>query len=176
MATHPAHHPSHHGRQPTPQDIIDEVKAHGYQRLTLDGLEFWMNPESFSDTQEQLRVVAQTAAGYGDYDYGAKPAEIVISGTTGNAGVDGPGGIRQMERFRPRVGRVSRLLQLRYPIEGNGTRYLKVDLFRRSREVSGNNKLWVRYEIRAREFPLHEYAVAHNVSGRIGSTPFPIGG
>lgn len=164
---------SHH-RQPTAADLLREVHERGLEKFSLGGVTLWMNPQSYVDATEQVQRIAQTDGGYIDYDYGASPTVFTISGTTGNAGVDGPGGMREMERFRPQPGKPLPLIPMRYPAEGRGTIDVKVNSFKRRRETSSGAKLWLFYDMEARAFPHGLAVTAINVTGRVGSTPFPL--
>jgi hypothetical protein len=119
-------------------------------------------------------VTVQTAAGVGRYDYGPRPREYVIAGSTGLSGVYGPGGVQDLRQFEPQPGQPDRLWPLQFPGEFRGRRWVKVTSFKLTRSQS--SQFYHDYEIHLQEFPKEGLTSATKVPGSVLSTPLPTGG
>lgn len=55
-------------------------------RCQLGGYRFWINPDSITFLREWLYAEAPTVGGYGVWDFGTKPYQFTLVGSTGTMG------------------------------------------------------------------------------------------
>jgi hypothetical protein len=129
---------------------------------------FHINPDSYEDDAEYNSTTVQTRAGFGIFFYGTKPPTIKLSGHTGIAGLRGPGGMNQLHRFKPQIGRPRKLLLFRYPNMFDHVRYVYLDSF--TTKADNSMHLYVKYDIQMTEVGPNGGGVT---ASRIQGDPLP---
>ena len=71
----------------TTHDLYLENLKNTYQTMSLNGHTFWVNPNQCEITYERIHQERPTQNGVGRFSYGVKSVQYVISGFTGNAGL-----------------------------------------------------------------------------------------
>ena len=155
-------------------DLMREHPEGPGTTLRLGPLLFHMNPQSYDETSERAVVTVQTVGGYGRYDYGNKPTRYQISGSTGLAGVYGPGGVQDLRQFQPQAGRPDTLWPFQFPGEFRGVRYVKVTQFKLSR--SSASQYFHDFTLEVEEYPKSLLASAVKVPGTVIGAALPVGG
>jgi len=128
---------------------------------------FRINPQQFTYTSEPVQFDVQTLDGFGLVDFGVKPNVMTMEGFTGLDGVDGPGGLYALERFRPLVGRPNKLVLFGYPARFEGARWCYIRSF--SDSISISRHLYNSYSIQLVEYGPHVNAPATRVPTTAGS-------
>jgi hypothetical protein len=136
---------------------------------------FYCNPTEFEQTSEFIQVTVQTRTGFGRFEYGAAPNGWSMTGFTGNAGLEGPGGLYDLEQFRPQAGRPNKLLLFRYPNRFRGIRYVKMN--KMSDNMSADMHLYNQYKMEFVEMGPTQTPPALRLSGgNPMNVTLPVGG
>lgn len=98
-----------------------------YRTAKIGPWQLSLNPTSYRDTTSRVHQTVQTADGYGRFSYGFTPNTYTLEGTTGNAGVTGPGGINDLDQLRPQLGRADKLYEFYFPGRFTGVRRVRIN-------------------------------------------------
>jgi|SRR5579885_2859872 len=155
------------------------LAEHSFQPCSLsDGktlVVFHVNPTSWHYETEALYYEAPAYAGLVRWDYGTKPFPLTLQGTTGNAGrAAAPGGLYDLEIFRPQHGRILPMLTLSYPARFHGTWQVRVNYM--SDDISENRSLYHAYEMRFTVYPQAATVPAIRLASGIAGISLPVGG
>jgi hypothetical protein len=136
---------------------------------------FHLNPEEWDNQSEFLYYEAPTRAGYVRWEYGTKPNALTLTGFTGHAGLAAaPGGLYDLEKFRPQPGRPNTMLMLAFPARFKGVRYVKMN--KMSDRMSTDRPLYFSYEMELSEYGPSQPVPAIRLTGNPTSLVLPVGG
>lgn len=136
---------------------------------------FFMNPTEWDNKSAFLYAEAPTYAGYVRWTFGTKPNAITITGYTGSAGLQAaPGGLYDLETFRPQPGRQNKKLLFAFPARFKGTRYYYLNEM--SDNISPDKNLYFQYEMTFSEYSKSSTVPAIRLSGNPLQVSLPVGG
>jgi len=145
--------------------FVEKAKKNTRKAFLSDGTGytcvFRINPQEFHNVGEPVQMDVQTLDGFGLVDFGVKPNVMTMQGFTGIDGLDGPGGLYALERFRPLLGRRNKLILFGYPALFEGVRYCYVRSFESSNSIAKH--LYLSYNIQLIEYGPHVNAPAVRV-------------
>lgn len=136
---------------------------------------FWINPRQWDLETTYNQFIGPTRSGFGIFEYGILPGTVEIDGFTGNAGLDGPGGLYDLEQFRPMQGRPRKLLTMTYP--NRTKRIMHVKLVTMSDNISQDMHLYYQYKMQFNLVGRTQQPPAIRLSGRNPlNVVLPVGG
>lgn len=140
-----------------------EFLRRSHARMTLAGVEFWIDPQSVQYPLSRVHVQQPTRAGLVRWDYATDFPVIQMRGTPGVAGYLGVltakgriGGVHQMQRgFAPPVASGARIpaetVVWTFPNFFPGVKYVRVDNVTFSMDVATGSHLYHYYDIQVTE-------------------------
>lgn len=156
---------------PTIRSLIGESSS---RTMLLGTYRLHVNPLQFTFLYDSSYVEAQTATGYGRWEFGAKARAYQFVGNTGYAGLHGPGGAADLEALRTQDGRAQPLLPLVYPSVLPDVRWVKVNSITRSGDAATPHTQ--SYTISVTEYPPSQTGGAAQVATGTLQTSLPAGG
>lgn len=166
---------SRRGRPHAPLSTAGLMRDHDERdRVRLGTVTLRLNPSSYTDSVDAVHLTVQTAGGYGRYDYGPKPNTYELSGSTGLAGMYGPGGIAELERYRPQEGRRPGPIDLVWAARFRGIRQIYINEWQVTADASSQYTWNFRFMVE--EIPQALRRTVVKVPGSVISSPLPIGG
>jgi len=157
------------------QDFLDPKKRGNYVTCSIDGVQFHINPTSYTERSEAIHVDLPTRAGIIRMSFGARQTVYSLEGFTGVAGVKG---LTAMERFRPKAGNNERIVTFKFPSRFTDTKFVYVNVFEDS--ITSDMHLYNQYRIELAEYgqqlPTAVTKLANSASQALSIPILPGGG